>query len=38
MKCSDMERGCEWEGTVGTLEKHVAKQGGTTRSRVVRFC
>ena len=24
MKCSNAERNCEWEGTVGTLEEHVA--------------
>ena len=24
MKCDNVERGCEWEGTVGTLEEHVA--------------
>ena len=23
-KCDSVERGCEWEGTVGTLEEHVA--------------
>ncbi len=23
MKCDNMEIGCQWEGTVGTLEKHV---------------
>ncbi len=23
MKCDNMERGCQWEGTVGTLEEHV---------------
>ena len=27
--CSNMERGCEWVGTVGTLEKHVATCGFT---------
>ena len=25
MKCDNVERGCEWEGTVGTLEEHVTK-------------
>ena len=29
MKCNNMERGCEWVGTVGTLEKHVAICGFT---------
>ena len=24
MKCSNVDRECEWEGTVGTLEEHVA--------------
>ena len=24
MKCDNVERGCEWEGTVGTLEEHMA--------------
>ena len=24
MKCDNVERGCEWEGTVGTLEEHIA--------------
>ena len=24
MKCNNVERKCEWEGTVGTLEKHMA--------------
>ena len=24
MRCSNAERNCEWEGTVGTLEEHVA--------------
>ena len=24
VKCDNVERGCEWEGTVGTLDKHVA--------------
>ncbi len=23
VKCDNMERGCQWEGTVGTLEEHV---------------
>ena len=27
MKCSNANRGCEWVGTVGTLEKHVATCG-----------
>ncbi len=22
MKCDNIERGCQWEGTVGTLEEH----------------
>ena len=22
VKCDNAERGCEWEGTVGTLEEH----------------
>ena len=25
MKCDNVERNCQWEGTVGTLEAHVAK-------------
>ena len=25
MKCSNLERRCKWKGTVGELEKHVAK-------------
>ena len=29
VKCSSMERGCEWVGTVGALEKHVATCGFT---------
>ena len=29
MKCSNAKRGCEWVGTVGTLEKHVATCGFT---------
>ena len=29
VKCSNMERGCEWVGTVGTLEEHVATCGFT---------
>ena len=29
VKCSNMERGCEWVGTVGTLENHVATCGFT---------
>jgi hypothetical protein len=29
VRCSNVERGCEWEGTVGTLEQHVAKCGFT---------
>jgi TNF receptor-associated factor 4 len=29
VKCSSMERGCEWVGTVGTLEEHVATCGFT---------
>ena len=29
MKCSNANRGCEWVGTVGTLEKHVATCGFT---------
>ena len=24
MKCGNVERGCQWEGTVGTLKKHVS--------------
>ena len=24
VKCANANRGCEWVGTVGTLEKHVA--------------
>ena len=24
VKCNNVERGCEWEGTVGTLDEHVA--------------
>ena len=24
VKCDNVERGCEWEGTVGTLDEHVA--------------
>ena len=28
MKCSNANRGCEWVGTVGTLEKHVATSCG----------
>ena len=23
MKCANVDRGCEWEGTVGTLEEHL---------------
>ena len=29
-KCDSVERGCEWEGTVGTLEEHVATCGLTS--------
>ena len=29
VKCSNVERGCEWVGTVGTLEEHVATCGFT---------
>ena len=29
MKCSNANRGCEWVGTVGTLEKHVGTCGLT---------
>ena len=29
VKCCSAERGCEWEGTVGTLEEHVGKCGFT---------
>jgi TNF receptor-associated factor 4 len=29
VKCSSVERGCEWVGTVGTLEEHVATCGFT---------
>ena len=25
MKCSNAARGCDWEGTLGTIEEHVAK-------------
>ena len=28
VKCSNANRGCEWVGTVGTLEKHVATSCG----------
>ncbi len=24
VKCNNLEKGCEWEGTVGTLKEHVA--------------
>ena len=29
VKCCNAERGCEWEGTVGTLQEHVVKCGFT---------
>jgi TNF receptor-associated factor 4 len=29
VKCSSLERGCEWVGTIGTLKKHVATCGFT---------
>ena len=25
MRCDNVERGCGWEGTVGTLDNHVTK-------------
>ena len=29
MKCDNVEKGCEWEGSVGTLEEHVDTCGFT---------
>jgi hypothetical protein len=31
MRFSNVERGCEWEGTVDTLECHVAKCGSMSK-------
>ena len=29
VKCNNAEKGCDWEGTVGTIEEHVSKCGFT---------